>query len=569
MFEGVEFVVSPVSESRPGAPRIQWVGVREERPSGAKAQSFFGVLSARLKSCPFKASSIHRAFWCLPVLLIGVVLVGCRSERRDPSTVVVLIESSPANLDPRVGTDAQSERIYGLIFDGLVARDAHFNFSPALAERWEQPDPLTLIFHLRAGVRFHDGRALTARDVAFTIESMLNPKMPGGVISPRAASYAAIDRIETPDDRTVVMHLKRPDNYLLMNLSTGAMGIVPLGSGRDFWLHPVGTGPFRFVSQQIDQDVTLERNEQSWSVRPKLRKVRFAVVPDAITESLELEKGSGDVAVNSLPMDSLGVLAGRPNLQIEETGGTEIQYLSFNIRDPLLIDARVRQAIACAIDRKLIMKTLLDGRARAAASLLPPDHWAWNGDGVRYDYDPARAERLLDDAGHRRDAGGVRFHLTMKTSSNEGTRLLAAVLQQQLAPVGIAMDIRSFETATFYADVMRGAFQMYSLQWVGGNEQPDIFGYAFSSARIPPKGANRGHYLNARLDAVLDDAAQNADMAQRKADYAEAQQILARDVPAINLWYRDTVVVHNKRLTHVVPAPSGSYVFLETAELAQ
>jgi len=162
----------------------------------------------------------------------------------------------------------------------------------------------------------------------------------------------------------------------------------------------------------------------------------------------------------------------------------------------------------------------------------------------------------------------VRFHVTMKTSSNEGTRLLAAVLQQQLAAVGIAMDIRSFETATFYADVMRGAFQMYSLQWVGGNEQPDIFGYAFSSARIPPKGANRGHYLNLHLDALLDDAAENGDMTRRKADYTEAQQILARDLPAINLWYRDTVVVHNKRLTHVTPSPSGSYVFLETAELA-
>ena len=530
MFEGVEFVVSPVSESRPGAPRILCI---------------------------------------IFVLIVGIFLVGCRSELRDPSTVVVLIESSPANLDPRVGTDAQSERIYGLLFDGLVARDAHFNFSPALAERWERPDPLTLIFHLRDGVRFHDGRALTARDVAFTIESMLNPKMPGGVISPRAASYAAIDRIDTPDARTVVMHLKRPDNYLLMNLSTGAMGIVPAGSGRDFWLHPVGTGPFKFVSQEMDQDVTVERNEQSWSVKPKLKRVRFAVVPDAITESLELEKGSGDVAVNSLPMDSLGVLAARPDLRIEETGGTEIQYLSFNLRDPLLADARVRQAIACSIDRKLIMKTLLDGRARAAESLLPPDHWAWNGDGAKYDYDPARAGRLLDEAGHPRGAGGVRLHLTMKTSSNEGTRLLAAVLQQQLAAVGIAMDIRSFETATFYADVMRGAFQMYSLQWVGGNEQPDIFGYAFSSARVPPKGANRGHYLNARLDALLDDAAENADMKQRKADYAEAQQILARDVPAINLWYRDTVVVHNKRLTHVVPSPSGSYVFLETAELAE
>jgi len=542
MFEGarnVEGVGSLVSESRPGAP-----GFRR------------GIKNA-----------VRGVFGCL--LLSAIVIVGgCHSAERDAGTVVVLIESSPANLDPRVGTDAQSERIDGLLFDGLVTRDAHFNFAPALAERWEQPDPLTLIFHLRGGVRFHDGRSLTAKDVAFTVESMLNPKMPGGVISPRAASYASIDRIDTPDARTVVMHLKRPDNYLLMNLSTNAMGIVPAGSGRDFWLHPVGTGPFRFVSQQIDQDVTVERNEQSWQVEPKLKRVRFAVVPDAITESLELEKGSGDVAVNSLPMDSLGVLAARPNLRIEETGGTEIQYLSFNLRDPLLSDVRVRQAISCAIDRKLIMKTLLDGRARAAESLLPPDHWAWNGDGPRYDYDPARAERLLDDAGRRRGAGGVRFHVTMKTSSNEGTRLLAAVLQQQLAAVGIAMDIRSFETATFYADVMRGAFQMYSLQWVGGNEQPDIFGYAFSSARIPPKGANRGHYLNLHLDALLDDAAENGDMTRRKADYTEAQQILARDLPAINLWYRDTVVVHNKRLTHVTPSPSGSYVFLETAELA-
>jgi len=156
----------------------------------------------------------------------------------------------------------------------------------------------------------------------------------------------------------------------------------------------------------------------------------------------------------------------------------------------------------------------------------------------------------------------------MKTSTDEGTRLLAAVLQQQLASVGIAMDIRSFESATFYSDVLRGAFQMYSLRWIGGNEQPDIFSYVFSSARFPPKGANRSHYSNARLDTLLDDAAENSDTVRRQADYVEAQQILARDLPAINLWYRDTVVVHNRRLTHVMPAPSGSYTFLETAELA-
>jgi peptide/nickel transport system substrate-binding protein len=266
-------------------------------------------------------------------------------------------------------------------------------------------------------------------------------------------------------------------------------------------------------------------------------------------------------------MDSLPVLAARPNLRLEETGGTEIQYLGLNLRDPLLQDARVRQAIACAIDREIIIQTLMLGHAQPALSLLPPSHWAFAGDVARYDYDPARAKRLLDEAGQRPGADGVRLHLTMKTSNAEDARLLASVIQQQLAGVGIALDLRSYEYATFYSDVTRGAFQMYSLRWIGGNEQPDIFSYAFSTARFSPKGANRGHYSNARLDALLDDAAASEDTARRRADYLEAQQILARDLPAINLWYRDTVVVHNRRLTHVVPTPSGSYTFLETAEL--
>jgi len=260
-------------------------------------------------------------------------------------------------------------------------------------------------------------------------------------------------------------------------------------------------------------------------------------------------------------------LAARKDLQVDDGGGTEVQYLAFNVRDALLKDVRVRQAISCAINRQLIIKALLGGHAQSAKSLLPANHWAWSGDGPQFDYDPQRAARLLDEAGFPVGKDGIRFHITMKTSTAEDVRLLAAVLQQQLGQVGIALDLRSFEFATFYADVTRGAFQMYSLRWIGGNEQPDIFGYAFSTARFSPKGANRGHYSNAQLDALLDDAAQNADRAQRRTDYAEAQAILARDVPAINLWYRDTVVVHNRRLTHVTPTASGSYVFLETAEL--
>ncbi len=493
------------------------------------------------------------------------LLAGCHSAPRDPHTVVFLIESSPANLDPRIGTDAQSQRIDALLFDGLVARDAHFRFVPALAQSWDQPDPLSLVFHLRAGMRFQDGRPLTARDVVWTIESMRD----GTVISPKSAAYASVASITAADSSTVVFHLRHPDNALLTNLSTGAMGIVPYGSGKDFWRHPVGTGPFRFVSQQIDQDVLIESNPQSWSVVPSIERVRFAVVPDAITQSLEMEKGSADVAVNSLPMDALPVLARRPELRIEDTPGTEIQYLAFNLRDPLLSHVRVRQAIACAINRPLIIQTLLDGRAQPALSLLPPSHWAWTSDVTRYGYDPARARQLLNAAGYRPGPDGIRLHLTMKTSNDEGTRLLAAVLQQQLAQVGIALDLRSFEFATFYSDVTRGAFQMYSLRWIGGNEQPDIYEYAFATKSFPPHGGNRGRYSNPQLDALLQDAGQSEEMARRRADYVQVQQILARDLPAINLWYRDTVIVHNRRLTHVIPSPSGSYTFLETAQLAR
>ena len=523
------------------------------------------VLSQVSKARPFdKLRAGSGAPMCVLMVAVFLVIAGCESLHRDAGTVVFLIETSPTSLDPRIGTDFASEHIDELLFDGLVTEDASAHYQPALAASWEQPDTRTFVFHLRDGVKFSDGQPLTAHDVVWTVNSMRN----GTVISPKAASYASIDSVEARDARTVVFHLKHADNFLLTNLSTGAMGIVPYGSGRDFWRRPVGTGPFRFVSQRIDQDVVIERNPLSWSVEPKIAQVRFAVVPDAITMSLELEKGSADVEINSLPMDSLPVLAKRSNLEVDDAAGTVVHYLAFNVRDPILSDVRVRQAIAFSIDRELLIRTLLCGHATVAQSLLPASHWAWTGDVARYDYSPARAEQLLDEAGYRRGANGVRFHLTMKTSTDESTRLVAAVMQQELARVGIALDLRSNEFATFYSDVTRGAFQMYALRWVG-IRGPDIYSYAFSSADFPPNGANRGHYANARLDALLDQAAADPATDHRRADYVEVQQILARDLPAFNLWYLDTVVVHSRRLTHVVPSPTGRYTFLETAELLQ
>jgi peptide/nickel transport system substrate-binding protein len=142
------------------------------------------------------------------------------------------------------------------------------------------------------------------------------------------------------------------------------------------------------------------------------------------------------------------------------------------------------------------------------------------------------------------------------------------VLQQQFAQVGIALDLRSNEFATFYSDVTRGAFQMYSLYWIGGNEQPDIFHYAYSAASFPPHGGNRGYYANPELDRLLDEATANIDEQQRRTDYMKVQQILARGLPSINLWYLDTVVVHSRRLEGVQTSPSGNFDFLRTATIA-
>jgi peptide/nickel transport system substrate-binding protein len=155
----------------------------------------------------------------------------------------------------------------------------------------------------------------------------------------------------------------------------------------------------------------------------------------------------------------------------------------------------------------------------------------------------------------------------MKTSTEESTRLLAAVLQQQFREVGIVLDIRSFESATFLADVTKGAFQFYSLRWIGGNEDPDIFDTVFHSSNTPPKGRNRGFYSNPRVDALIDQARRESDQTARRKLYAELQEVLARDMPYINLWYFDNILVHSKRVHDITLNPSGNYNFLKTAEM--
>ncbi len=511
-------------------------------------------------------SEVRRHFSTGLVSLLSVAalfpMLSC-SSKPDPNTLVMIIESSPTNLDPRVGIDAFSERIDSLIFDDLLSRGDDLNVAPGLAERWEIPDPLTYVFHIHRGVKFHDGRPLTSRDVKWTFDSLLQSK----IRSTKAAVYRFVDHIDAPDDATVIFHLKEQNATLLWNLSDGAIGIVPYGSGDEMTQHPIGSGPFRFVSAETDRDVLIERNDDYWGGAAKLAQVRFAVVPDETTRALELRKGSGDVTINSLTPDTVFTLTRDPQLAVERAAGTEVQYLGFNLRDPILKDVRVRQAIAYALDRRPMIEYLWRGQAEPARSILPPQSWAYNGDVPVYDHDPDKANKLLDAAGYPM-ANGVRFHITMKTSTVESTRLMVAVMQQQLNAVGIALDIRSFESATFFADVQHGAFQMYGLRWIGGNEDPDIFEYAFDSARFPPNGANRGYYSNPKVDALIDKARREIDPNVRKPLYAEVQRILADDLPYINFWYLDNVVVHTRRVRNLKLNPAGNYDFLRTVELS-
>ncbi|HKV05637.1 MAG TPA: ABC transporter substrate-binding protein [Candidatus Acidoferrales bacterium] len=499
-------------------------------------------------------------------MITAAIFAGCASPRdaSDAGTLNFLIESAPINLDPRIGTDAQSEDLDGLMFDGLLARDAQMNPIPDLAESWETPDPQTYVFHLRRGVKFHDGRAFTSADVKFTFDSILS----GAVQTPKRGAYQLVDSVKTPDDATVVFHLREAYASFIWNLTRLAIGIVPKDAGAEAAQHPIGTGPFRFVSMEPDDEVVLERNPDYFGPAPRIERVRFRIVPEAIVRALELRKGTADVGgVNSLTPDMVLSLAKQPGIVVDDQPGTQLAYIAFNFDDPMLAHREVRQALAYATDRASLIKYLLRGQARPASSLLPPNHWAYEPNVQVYDYDPARAETLLDAAGFPRGSDGVRLRVALKTSTEESARLLGEALADQWKRVGVALELRPLESATLLADIGRGNFQLCTLRWLGANNDPDIFDYVFNSKRMPPAGANRGHYHNPTLDALLDQQRVEMNGDKRKVILSKIQKMVSEDEPYINLWFVDNVCVHRHRVTGIVLPPGGDYNFLDTAAL--
>lgn len=480
-----------------------------------------------------------------------------------PDTVVVAFESAPAVLDPRYTTDANSSLVSALVTSGLTRTGADAEPVPDLAEAWTVVSPIEYRFTLRADARFGDGASVTAADVVATYRSVLDPERQ----SPKREALAAIAEMTAPDARTVVFRLHGPTAAFLETTNLGIVPATLAGGGAAPPARVVGAGPFRVVGTLPDGGVDLAPSGAYMDGAPAITRLRFRVVPDGTVRALELASGSVHLVQNALEPDVLPWLAERRDLERVDVPGSRFQYLGLNLRDPRLGDVRVRRALAYAIDRDAVVRHLLRGTARPATGLLPPSHWAYAGDVATYPHDDARAAALLAECGLGEDAAAVVRRVSYKSSTIELSRRIAEVFQADLTRVGLVVDLRSYEWATFYADVRRGDFQLYSLMWIGIAD-PDVYYRILHSRMVPPAGNNRGGYASPTMDALLEAARTTLDRGERRRLYGEVQRLAAEDLPIIPLWWPDTVVVKSRRLVGFVPAADGDLRSLATARFA-
>jgi peptide/nickel transport system substrate-binding protein len=495
------------------------------------------------------------------LVLVGLSSSAClHRAAADPNVIVVGVTSGPNNLDPRIGTDDVSGKIAQLLFNNLMTLDDHLHVVGDLAERLDNPEPTVYVATLRRGVRFHDGHELTSADVAYTFGGFLDPAF----ISPRKGAYRVLKSVVARDRYTVVFTLKAPFGSFPVNL---VMPIVPDGAGPAFREHPIGTGPYRFVRYLVDDRVDLAPFDDYFGGRPKNNGLVLRIVPDDIMRGLELRKGTMDIVVNDLAPDIVHQLQQDRDLQTVRSAGTDYQYIGLNMRDPILRDRRVRLALGYAIDRNAIVEYLRRGLATPALGLMPQMGWAFEPDVFSFTYDPGRARALLDEAGYRDPDGDgplPRFHLALKVSNLEFNRLQSSVIQENLRDVGIALDVRTYEFATLYADVLKGSFQLFTLQWVGGAvADPDILRRVFHSSQTPPAGFNRGFFSDPRVDRLLDAATVSTDDRRRRALYGEVQKVVAEEVPYISLWCKTNVAVARRSLDGIRVPPDAGFIFLK------
>lgn len=483
----------------------------------------------------------------------------CRSNARPAGSIVLLTESPITRIDPRFALGAWEVRVSRLVAPGITM-PGYAPGQAGLASQVDFLDASHIEVKLKPDARFSSGRPVTASDVAYTFTSILDPHTRSPYRAALAESLAAVNVI---DERRALFILKVPRASFTADLQ---MGILDRFAGASL----VGAGAYMI------KDITPDRVElvaNPFSSAPPRAGLVVRTIRDDNARIIALLGGSGDAILNGVTPQVLQALEGHKDLRIATAPSATVTYLGFNVKDPLLGHPKVRLAVALAINKGQLIASRLGNQAIAADSLLAVDN-PFYASNPQLTFDPERANRLLDEAGFPDPDGAgpaPRLSLVWKSSNNRFRTSLALAIAQQLANVGIAIDVRSFEFATLMQDLRRGNFQLFSLQMTDVYE-PDWLRSTFHSARIPTEnngwsGLNRFAFRDSKVDALLDEASSTLEFELRRRLYGQVQALVAQALPCVPLWHEHNVLVTHRDITGTLPPRTGGLEVLLRAHL--
>ena len=506
--------------------------------------------------------------WGFAVLLLGAAWA-------QDSQIVVGLQAEPVTLDAHQISDYNSSRTAMPMFEGLVRfKDGSTEVEPGLAESWEvSEDGLTYTFRLREGLTFHDGTPVDAEAAKFSVERQTDPDNPyhdTGEFPYAEFTFGPVESVEVTDPLTVQITLQSTFAPFLSNMAMHAAALVSPTAvaeyGRDFSDHPVGAGPYRFVSWDKGVEVVLEANPDYYRGAPSVERLIYRPIVEDQARLAALEAGEIDLTVN-LPPDDLPRLRDDAALTFAEQAGMHTWYLVFNVTKPPFDNPKVRQAVAHAVDRDAIVQAILGNTGETAQNFLPPVIWGYTDEVAQYPFDPERAQALLAEAGYP-DGFEVDFWVPESGSGMQQPVAIATVVQDYLRRVGVNLNIQQFEWGTYLDRVIVPADQadtlppVFEMSWIGDNGDPDNFLYILlSGEQTPPSGFNLGFYDNPEVNALLQEARQTLGQDARTPLYERAQKLIMDDLPVLPVDHETQIVVMDAQIEGFVPHPTGVFRF--------
>lgn len=489
----------------------------------------------------------------------------------------VAINITPTQLNPILTQNTIEAFAEGLIFSMLVTHDQHHRQVPDLAQTVPtlrnggiSKDGLTLTYHLRRGVTWHDGAPFTSRDVKFTWQAIMNPR--NNVVSRRG--YDLVRSMDTPDPYTVIVRMKQmypPAVDTLFAENDSPMRVLPahlLAKYPDlnhvaFNGAPVGTGPFKFVSWQRGDRIVLAANSAYFRGTPALKQMTLAIIPDDNTVEAQLKSGEAELAIE-IPSAVYRDVGGAPNVRRQLADSPAYTAIMFNTQRPPLDDVRLRRALVLGLDRAAIVRDDTYGTATVATADLAPYYWAFDSTLHPAPYDPARAKALLDAAGWRPGPDGVRVRNGTRLSllmvygiGSQTVRTITTQVQQMYRGIGVDLQLKGFDYATLYAAAQSGGilnggkFDLAMYAWVSGADPDDSS--QWTCAMIPPAGNNVSRYCSPAMEAAQRLALSTFDRTVRRRAYAQSQSLLLRDAPAAFVYYQSLRYAHVPGLQYFLP----------------